>query len=107
MRLSKKWRPCAAFPRNGGGVTAISNSSPLIALSHIGYLYLLRELFDDVLVPSAVGAEVISRGRGRPGAAELAMAAWITILPVEESERLRGLLRILGSGEAEVIALAE
>lgn len=37
---------------------AVSNSSPLIALTQIGQLDLLRQLYASVLVPPAVAREV-------------------------------------------------
>jgi uncharacterized protein len=43
---------------NGGAV--VSNSSPLIALTQIGSLDLLRSLFETILVPPAVRRETVA-----------------------------------------------
>lgn len=48
----------------------VVNSTPLIALSIIGRLPLLRALFDEVIVPASVYEEIVLQGRGRPGAEE-------------------------------------
>jgi predicted nucleic acid-binding protein len=43
----------------------ISNSSPIVGLSIIGELSLLRELFDEVLIPEAVYREIVIGNPGR------------------------------------------
>jgi len=62
--------------------TAVSNSSPLIHLAAIGGSGLLREFFNEILVPPAVWREVVDEGRGRPGAAEVELTAqegWLRV----------------------------
>jgi predicted nucleic acid-binding protein len=39
-------------------IVVVADASPLIALERIGRLELLKALFEEVLVPSAVAAEV-------------------------------------------------
>ena len=56
-------------------MSVVADSSPLIGLSSIGRLDILRAVFARVLVPAAVHAEVVVEGAGRPGAAEVAAAA--------------------------------
>ena len=41
----------------------ITDSSPLIFLSKIGKLYLLKELFDEILIPSSVFNETVTIGK--------------------------------------------
>lgn len=41
----------------------IIDSSPIIFLSKIGKLYLLKELFDEILIPSSVFNETVTRGK--------------------------------------------
>lgn len=53
---------------------AIRDSSTLIHLARIGRLGVLRSLFGEVLVPTAVWREVVEEGAGRPAAAEVAKA---------------------------------
>ena len=56
---------------------AIVNATPLIALALLGRLDLLRQMFDEVIVPATVYQEVAVEGTGRPGAAAIAQADWL------------------------------
>jgi predicted nucleic acid-binding protein len=87
-------------------VRVISDSSPLIALSRIGQLSLLRELYQDVTVPQGVVQEVVGNGAGQPGAEEVSTADWIIVVRVKDQPFVESLRRDLGEGEAEAIALA-
>jgi uncharacterized protein len=61
-------------------LTAISNSSVLIALSTIGQLQLLNQRFPSgILLPQAVWREVVETGAGQPGSEEIASASWLTV----------------------------
>jgi predicted nucleic acid-binding protein len=83
-------------------MAAISDSSPLILFGRIGRLDLLRALFIEIVIPPAVQREVSIAGADRPGAAEAAAAAWITVrAPVETRP-----FGAIGAGETGVIALA-
>ncbi len=55
----------------------VSDSSPLINLSAIGELNLLRELYGEILIPTAVWDEVVIKGNGQPGSEEVNNAKWI------------------------------
>jgi hypothetical protein len=83
----------------------VSNSGPLVALSLIRSLDLLRQLYGSILIPSAVHEEVVVSGAGRPGSAEVATAAWIRTVRVEPAPDPM-LSEELGPGEAEAIALS-
>ena len=88
---------------------AVSNSSPLIHLARIGRFGLLRSLFTPLTIPAAVHREVVSEGRERPGAREVAQAisdAWITVVALADSSGLEQLRAALDDGEAEAIQLA-
>lgn len=92
-----------------GTPVVISDSSTLIHLSAIGRLALLKEFFGRVVVPPAVWQEVVERGAGRAGVAEVEAASregWIETRDVTNEVLLRLLRRDLDRGEAEVIALA-
>ncbi|MGD0621391.1 MAG: hypothetical protein ABSA82_02860 [Thermacetogeniaceae bacterium] len=104
----------------------VSNSTPLIALSRINELDLLRTIFDTIIVPTAVYNEVVLEGAGRPGVEEIAgadggsieIAATDTyrltfiqakIAPAERFDPLfipissvESLLRVLGKNPVEV-----
>jgi len=85
-------------------LVVIADAGPIIALSIVGRLDILGQLFGKVLVPEAVYGEVVVQGRGRPGALELAQASWVervTVVPPPDAL----LAEELGPGEAEAIAL--
>lgn len=87
----------------------ISNASPLIALSGIDHLNILRELWNEVLIPDAVYKEVVTDGRGKPGADKTAAACgdWIKVISAKNLSEVEALQTILDEGEAEVIALGQ
>lgn len=62
----------------------VVDSSPLIALSKVNLLFILRELFKEVYIPLGVRTEVVDKGRGRPGANEVREAEWIKIKEVKD-----------------------
>jgi predicted nucleic acid-binding protein len=89
-------------------MTVISNTSPLLNLSIIGHLDLVREQFGEVHTPPAVEEE-LRLDASRPGSQELREAldrGWITIRDVTSVSLARTLRRDLDRGEAEAIALA-
>jgi predicted nucleic acid-binding protein len=89
-------------------VIVVSNATPLIGLSLIERLSLLPALYGQVYVPSAVYAEVVEKGVGRPGADALATARWLLVekLLPGEVDSIRPFPTALGAGEIEVIVLA-
>ena len=88
-------------------MSTVGDSTPLIHLPAISELALLRDLFTEVSIPPAVLQEVVIRGRGRPGCAEVdsAIGDWITVqsprLLIPAPAELK-----LGAGEWEAISLA-
>jgi predicted nucleic acid-binding protein len=84
----------------------VVNTTPIIALSLVGELDLLRSLYDQVVVPSAVEAEVLAGGRGGIGSSELREASWLRVVSLQDPRRAE-LLVDLDRGEAEVLALAQ
>jgi predicted nucleic acid-binding protein len=84
----------------------ISNSSPIIHLTKVGRLDLLHELYDVVVVPSAVYAECLSEGKDRVEIEIIKRADWLQVAPVSNHLLVRLLMTELDDGESEVIALA-
>jgi predicted nucleic acid-binding protein len=88
----------------------IADASPLIGLAKIGRLALLRQLYQRVLIPPAVHAE-LQAGSQRPGGVELLQAlneGWLTVADsadIPEAARAE-LKRVLDAGEADAIVLA-
>ena len=86
----------------------VSNATPLIALSRIGRLDLVQDLFQEIMVPPEVYDELVVQGKGRPGADAISAAPWIHRQPVKDSTLVADLRsRGLGRGEAEAVALAQ
>ncbi len=87
---------------------AVSNSSPLIHLSMVGRISLLRR-FSSICIPPAVWREVVEQGGSRPGATEIRDAresGWLRVVEPSNMALVRLLEQELHAGEAESIALA-
>jgi predicted nucleic acid-binding protein len=83
----------------------VLNNTPLVALTLLGRLELLRDLFDEVLIPQAVHDEFLAVERTlRQDALEA--APWILSVKLEDPRRALPYSG-LDQGEAEVLALAE
>jgi len=81
----------------------VSNSSPLIFLSAIGMLDLLKAEFGEILVPEAVYEEVTSKEL--KGSNEVKHAEWIKVQTIKNIEML-SFLPMLDRGEESAIVLA-
>lgn len=87
----------------------VANTTPLIGLSILDNLILLKTLFGKVQIPSAVYQEVVVNGSGLIGAAEVSQGinnGWISIKELPPSNTLTTLKIDLDDGEAEAIARA-
>lgn len=85
----------------------VSDTSPLLNLAIIGRLSLIRDQFNQVVVPLSVFEE-LKANENLPGSAYLKMAideGWILQRSVIQEPSLQLLLRDLHRGEAEAIAL--
>jgi uncharacterized protein len=88
-------------------VIVVVDSSPLITLARIGRLELLHEAAEVIHIPEAVFVEVVHRGAGRPGSAEVAQADWVKRRTVRDTAFVGRLRTRLGRGESEAIVLAK
>jgi predicted nucleic acid-binding protein len=77
----------------------VSDASTLIVLSDLDRWELLENLFDHVFIPPQVDME-LRRG------ATIDTPEWLHVQPVDQSETLTVLQRLLDPGESEAIALA-
>ena len=88
----------------------VSDAGPLIALGRIEQLNLLKQLYQNVLIPPAVHSE-LRCSADLPGATALRQAikdGWISIQSVPvRAKALSELRLILDAGESEAIVLAE
>ena len=87
----------------------VTNSTPLIELSKIKQLNLLREVYGTILIPEEVYVEVVIDGTGKPGAAEVKAAHWISRQTVTDTDQVRILQSeySLHLGECATIILAQ
>jgi uncharacterized protein len=82
----------------------VSNTTPLISLLKLDRLELLRKIYSEICIPSAVYNE-IEAGRDKPFYRDLSKIDWIKIIEIENQNALKYFLD-LDSGEAEAIVLA-
>jgi predicted nucleic acid-binding protein len=80
-------------------VIVVSDASVLINLDQIGQMGLLRQIYDEVLIPAAVSREVMAR-RTFP------FPDWIQTKPASNRTLVLELCHHLDPGESEAIALA-
>ena len=81
----------------------IANTTPLIALSEIGQLDLLRKLYSEITIPTAVIHEIISE----PARSLVMAAEWIKIEELPDMKHKSSFSSRLHAGEIEVIMLAQ
>jgi predicted nucleic acid-binding protein len=85
----------------------ISDASPLINLARVEQLDLLAVFYGRVIIPRAVYDEVVVRGQGREGSAEVQDASWIDVDDPQDDLAVQALAAELGMGEASAIILAQ
>ncbi len=90
-------------------MTVVSNAGPLIHLAKIGRLYLLKDIFNEIIIPRTVKIEVIDKGmeEGKPDAFLIDAVDWIKI--VDDPADAEQLAEKVGihRGEAYAILLAK
>jgi uncharacterized protein len=87
----------------------ISDASVLICLGAIQQLHLLRDFYQEIVVPDAVWTEVTVAAASRAGAKEAIQArqeAWLKVQTPANRPLVISLHTVLGAGESEAIALA-
>lgn len=86
----------------------VSNASPLILLSGVGEFARLQDLFGTVLITPQVYDEVVVRGHGKPGSAEVSGASFVQSRAVVAKDSISELqARVhIAAGEASTIVLA-
>ncbi len=85
----------------------VSNSTPLIALSQVNRLDIIKELFGSIIIPDAVFIEVAVDKKGRAGKDEVSIAKWIRTMKVSNPLAADFLSVNLDPGEAEAITLSK
>ncbi len=84
----------------------VSDTSPIIGLAAVGHLDLLHELYETILLPTAVLDELTAVEPPAPALQELQSADWFQVVEVREPALIAALELGLDRGEAEAIALA-
>lgn len=79
----------------------ISNSTPLIILSKIGELEILKNLYGEIIIPRAVFEEVTIKSDA------IKNLSWIKILEVQDKSNRKIYQTKLHDGEVEVMMLAK
>ena len=83
----------------------IVNSTPIIALSKAGRLHLLKELYGQISIPTAVKEEVTRKNDSVK--AELESCDWIHVEPITDFTSKSMYKAKLHDGEVEVMILAQ
>jgi uncharacterized protein len=83
----------------------VSDTSPIRALHFLDLLEVLPVLFDSILIPPTVAAELVRTG-GRFHLIEVNDYPFLQIRAAHDEEQVKRLLPLLDRGEAEAIVLA-
>lgn len=83
----------------------VSDTSPILALAHLGCLDLLSRLYNEVTVPGAVAAELCQPRIGLP-AVDVSQLPFVRVQSPNDRQRVSVFLQRLDVGEAEALALA-
>lgn len=84
----------------------IVNSTPLIVLSNINYLHLLKDLYKDIYIPQAVYDEVTAKNESACQQIKNNLN-WIHICKIQDQSQKRMYQAKLHDGEVEVMILAQ
>lgn len=84
----------------------VSDTSPVLNLVRIGRFELLASLYRQVLIPTAVYAELTAPNHELSAAIDLASTPWLTVATPKDQNRVLKLCEHLDRGEAEAIILA-
>lgn len=87
----------------------VSDTSPIINLAAISQLYLLQQLYRQIIISEAVYNEIVVQGAGQAGAFEVRSEPWFQQRPVTDPTLVADLLTrnlLLNRAEAEAIVLA-
>lgn len=82
------------------------DSSTIIALSKIGELDLLKDLFAEIHITSFIRREILAEGYPETNRIRRAVDEWIKVIDVEEEELQKYVECGLAKGEASLIQIA-
>lgn len=82
----------------------VSNTTPIVSLLKLGRLEILKQLYSEINIPTAVYNE-IEAGKNKVYYTDLSKLEWIKILEIKDKQAVKYFLD-LDAGEAEAIVLA-
>ena len=82
----------------------VSNTTPIISLSSVGKIEILKELFLEIIIPQAVYEEI--KAKKTYGYNEVDLS-FITVQTIQNIEHQTHLLNPLDIGEAQTIVLSK
>lgn len=85
----------------------IANSTPLIALSKIGKLSLLKLIYKEIIIPYAVYEEVAIESKIKDSSDFIVDSGFIKIMKIRNEEAKKLFITSLHKGEVEVMILAK
>lgn len=85
----------------------VCNSTPLISLSSIKKINLLKDLFGTITIPEKVYNEVVVAGSEKYGSSDVKNCSWIKVSKTSDNILKNYLMQTLDEGESEVIVLAD
>jgi uncharacterized protein len=84
----------------------VADTSPVLSLARISRLDLLRVLYQQVLIPSAVYQELRASSSQPTGHIDFDAVPWLIVATAMDRRRVEALREDLDLGEAEAIVLA-
>ncbi|MGK7903593.1 MAG: DUF3368 domain-containing protein [Hormoscilla sp.] len=84
----------------------VSNTSPIISIAAIGQLNLLQQLYNQIIIPTAVYDEIANAGKTDVGAVAVRTLPWIKTQHVTDYSPIGTFPKGLHAGEIEAIVLA-
>jgi predicted nucleic acid-binding protein len=85
-------------------VKTVSNTTPIISLSSIGKIEILKDLFQEIIIPQAVYDEI--KAKQGYGYNEVDLS-FITVQTIQNTEQEKILLEQLDVGEVQAIVLSK
>src|SRR5665647_75889 len=83
----------------------VSNTTPIISLLKISKIYILKDLYSEIIIPQAFFNE-IEEGKNKEYYQNLSMVEWIRIHDIVDRNSVK-FYYDLDAGEAEAIVLAK
>jgi len=83
----------------------ISDTSPVIGLSKINKLIIIKEVYGNLFIPEAVETEIL-KGINKPGYREIQEYEWIKKVKVKNINKVKEINNYVGIGESEAIVLS-